>query len=123
QGLINEEDLDSATIEEYIIGTYFNFNFFYSPMRRDTEFLGIERRLQTNLHDFTTSLPARQQLEIDVQLQNIEVGHTPASIRESLLEKVFKIGDDFTKAVKREYPPGIIRTISIQTTMNADITM
>jgi 5-formaminoimidazole-4-carboxamide-1-(beta)-D-ribofuranosyl 5'-monophosphate synthetase len=121
QGLINEEDLDSATIEEYIIGTYFNFNFFYSPMRRDTEFLGIERRLQTNLHDFTTSLPARQQLEIDVQLQNIEVGHTPASIRESLLEKVFKIGDDFTLAVKREYPPGIIGPISLQSIVTVDL--
>src|SRR5256886_6079914 len=121
QGLINEEDLDSATIEEYIIGTYFNFNFFYSPMRRDTEFLGIERRLQTNLHDFTTSLPARQQLEIDVQLQNIEVGHTPASIRESLLEKVFKIGDDFTIAVKREYPPGIIGPISLQSIVTVEL--
>jgi 5-formaminoimidazole-4-carboxamide-1-(beta)-D-ribofuranosyl 5'-monophosphate synthetase len=121
QGLISEEDLDSATIEEYIIGTYFNFNFFYSPMRRDTEFLGIERRLQTNLHDFTTSLPARQQLEIDVRLQNIEVGHTPASIRESLLEKVFKIGDDFTIAVKREYPPGIIGPISLQSIVTVEL--
>jgi 5-formaminoimidazole-4-carboxamide-1-(beta)-D-ribofuranosyl 5'-monophosphate synthetase len=121
QGLINEEDLDSATIEEYIIGTYFNFNFFYSPMRRDTEFLGIERRLQTNLHDFTTSLPARQQLEIDVRLQNIEVGHTPASIRESLLEKVFKIGDDFSMVVKREYPPGIIGPISLQSIVTVEL--
>ena len=121
QGLINEEDLDSAAIEEYIIGTYFNFNFFYSPLRRDTEFLGIERRLQTNLHDFTTSLPARQQLEIDVRLQNIEVGHTPASIRESLLEKVFKIGDDFTIAVKREYPPGIIGPISLQSIVTVEL--
>jgi 5-formaminoimidazole-4-carboxamide-1-(beta)-D-ribofuranosyl 5'-monophosphate synthetase len=121
QGLISEEDLYSATIEEYIIGTYFNFNFFYSPMRRDTEFLGIERRLQTNLHDFTTSLPARQQLDIDVRLQNIEVGHTPASIRESLLENVFKIGDDFTIAVKREYPPGIIGPISLQSIVTVEL--
>ena len=60
QGLIKEEDLNSAVIEEYIVGTYFNFNFFHSPLTGETEFLGIERRLQTNLHDFTTSLTARQ---------------------------------------------------------------
>jgi 5-formaminoimidazole-4-carboxamide-1-(beta)-D-ribofuranosyl 5'-monophosphate synthetase len=121
QGLINQDDLDSAIIEEYVIGTYFNFNFFYSPMRGETEFLGIERRLQTNLNDFTTSVPARQQMEIDVELQNIEIGHTPASIRESLLEKVFKMGDDFTALVKREYPPGIIGPISLQSIVTVQL--
>jgi 5-formaminoimidazole-4-carboxamide-1-(beta)-D-ribofuranosyl 5'-monophosphate synthetase len=121
QGLIDEQDLKNATIEEYIIGTYFNFNFFYSPLTRQTEFLGIERRLQTNLHDFTTSLTAREQLEIDIELQNVEVGHTPASIRESMLEKVFKIGDKFTSIVRREYPPGIIGPISLQGIVTLDL--
>jgi 5-formaminoimidazole-4-carboxamide-1-(beta)-D-ribofuranosyl 5'-monophosphate synthetase len=123
QGLINEQDLKSAIIEEYIIGTYFNFNFFHSPLTGETEFLGIERRLQTNLHDFTTSLPARQQLEIDIEIQNIEVGHTPASIRESLLEKVFEIGDKFTATVKREYSPGIIGPISLQSIVTLDLNL
>lgn len=121
QGLISEADLRVATIEEYIIGTYFNLNFFYSPITDEMEFLGIERRLQTNLHDFTTSLPARQQLEINVEIQNIEVGHTPASIRESLLEKVFEIGDKFSIAVKKEYPPGIIGPISLQSIVTLDL--
>jgi 5-formaminoimidazole-4-carboxamide-1-(beta)-D-ribofuranosyl 5'-monophosphate synthetase len=121
QGLIKEEDLKSAVIEEYIVGTYFNFNFFHSPLTGETEFLGIERRLQTNLHDFTTSLTARQQLEIDIEIRNIEVGHTPASIRESLLEKVFEIGDKFTAIVKGEYPPGIIGPISLQSIVTSDL--
>jgi 5-formaminoimidazole-4-carboxamide-1-(beta)-D-ribofuranosyl 5'-monophosphate synthetase len=123
QGLIKEEDLNSAVIEEYIVGTYFNFNFFHSPLTGETEFLGIERRLQTNLHDFTTSLPARQQLEIDIEIQNIEVGHTPASIRESLLEKVFEIGDKFAAVVKGEYPPGIIGPISLQSIVTLDLNL
>jgi 5-formaminoimidazole-4-carboxamide-1-(beta)-D-ribofuranosyl 5'-monophosphate synthetase len=93
-GLINESDLkNNSTIEQYLIGTYFNFNYFYSPLDGDVEFLGIERRLQTNIHDFTTSIPAVNQLEMAIDLQNIEVGHTPASIRESLLDKVFKMGE------------------------------
>jgi 5-formaminoimidazole-4-carboxamide-1-(beta)-D-ribofuranosyl 5'-monophosphate synthetase len=123
QGLIKEEDLNSAVIEEYIVGTYFNFNFFHSPLTGETEFLGIERRLQTNLHDFTTSLTARQQLEIDIEVRNIEVGHTPASIRESLLEKVFEIGDKFTAIVKGEYPPGIIGPISLQSIVTSDLNL
>ena len=121
EGLINKEDLNSATIEEYIIGTYFNFNFFQSPLSEEMEFLGIERRLQTNLHDFTTSLPAKQQMQIDIGIQNIEVGHTPASIRESMLEKVFEIGDKFAAAVRIEYPPGIIGPISLQGIVTSDL--
>jgi 5-formaminoimidazole-4-carboxamide-1-(beta)-D-ribofuranosyl 5'-monophosphate synthetase len=121
QGLISEEDLNSATIEEYVIGTHFNFNFFYSPLKKETEFLGIERRLQTNLHDFTTSLTAKQQMEIDIGIQNIEVGHTPASIRESMLEKVFEMGDKFTDTVNKEYPPGIIGPISLQGIVTLDL--
>lgn len=121
QGVISEEDLYSATIEEYIIGTYFNFNYFYSPLTGETEFLGIERRLQTNLHDFTTAVPAREQMKIDIDLQNIEVGHIPASIRESLLEKVFGMGENFASAVKGAYPPGIIGAISLQCVVTVEL--
>jgi 5-formaminoimidazole-4-carboxamide-1-(beta)-D-ribofuranosyl 5'-monophosphate synthetase len=120
QGIVSKQDLDRATIEEYVPGTYFNLNYFVSPLTGETEFLGIERRLQTNLHDFV-SLPARQQMEIDIQTSNIEVGHTPASIRESLLEKVFEMGDKFAVAVRKEYPPGVIGPISLQSIVTTDL--
>lgn len=124
KGIIDKETLENnSVIEQYLIGTYFNFNFFYSPLDDETEFLGIERRLQTNIHDFTTSVPARNQLEMDVELQNIEVGHTPASIRESLLDNVFKMGEKFVKSTKEEYPPGIIGPFSLQSVITLDLDM
>jgi 5-formaminoimidazole-4-carboxamide-1-(beta)-D-ribofuranosyl 5'-monophosphate synthetase len=121
QRLVTEEDLNRATIEQYVPGTYFNLNFFVSPLTGETEFLGIERRLQTNIHDIV-SLSARQQMEIeDIRIQNIEVGHTPASIRESLLEKVFEMGDRIAVAARKEYPPGIIGPISLQSVVTVDL--
>ena len=120
QGLVTKQDLDKATIEEYVPGTYFNLNFFVSPLTGETEFLGIERRLQTNIHDIA-SLSARQQMEIDVPIQYIEVGHTPASIRESLLEKVFEMGDRIAVAARKEYPPGIIGPFSLQSVVTVDL--
>ncbi|MEW5840165.1 formate--phosphoribosylaminoimidazolecarboxamide ligase family protein [Nitrososphaera sp.] len=121
QGVVTKRDLENAVIEEYVLGTYFNLNFFHSPLTGETEFLGIERRLQTNLHDFV-SMPARQQMEIEgVETQNIEVGHTPASIRESLLEKVFEMGDRFVASAKKEYPPGIIGPLSLQSIVTTDL--
>lgn len=120
QGLISRKDLERASIEELAIGTYMNFNFFHTPISDHVDFIGIERRLQTNVHDFN-ALPARQQMDIDIDLQNIEVGHTPASIRESLLEKVFKMGDKFVAAVKKEYAPGIIGPFSLQSVITKDL--
>ena len=120
KGIINEYDLKNSIIEEFVIGTYFNFNYFYSPIDDELEFLGIDRRLQTNIHDFV-SLPAKQQLDVDIPLQNIEVGHMPATIRESLLEKVFDIGFKFVEISKREYPPGIIGPFALQGAVTPDL--
>jgi 5-formaminoimidazole-4-carboxamide-1-(beta)-D-ribofuranosyl 5'-monophosphate synthetase len=120
QGIISKEALKTASIEEFVIGTYFNFNYFHTPISDEVDFLGIERRLQTNLHDFV-SLPAKQQLEMNIELQNIEVGHTPASIRESLLEKVIEAGDKFVNIVRKEYPPGIIGPFSLQSVITRDL--
>ena len=121
-GVISKTGLRDAVIEEFAIGTYLNFNYFYTPISKNVDFIGIERRLQTNLHDFN-ALPAKQQLELNIDPQNIEVGHTPASIRESLLEKVISMGDKFVAAVKREYPPGIIGPFSLQSVITKDLEM
>jgi 5-formaminoimidazole-4-carboxamide-1-(beta)-D-ribofuranosyl 5'-monophosphate synthetase len=120
KGIIRKEDLKHASIEELVIGTYMNFNYFYTPISEQVDFVGIERRLQTNLHDYN-AIPARQQLEINIDIQNIEVGHTPASIRESLLEKVIDIGDKFVSGVKKVYPPGIIGPFSLQSAITKDL--
>ena len=122
KGIISRKDLSESSIEELAIGTYLNFNYFHTPISKQVDFIGIERRLQTNIHDYN-ALPAKQQLEMDIGLQNIEVGHTPASIRESLLEKVFKMGDKFVRAVKKEYSPGIIGPFSLQSVITKDLEM
>ena len=118
--MITKEDLDSSIIEQFVVGTYFNFNFFTSPLTTETEFLGIERRLQTNLNDLN-GLPARDQLEFETEVRHIEIGHTPASIRESMLQKVFELGDKFAHAVQKEYPPGLIGPFSLQSIVTPDL--
>jgi 5-formaminoimidazole-4-carboxamide-1-(beta)-D-ribofuranosyl 5'-monophosphate synthetase len=115
QGIITEKSLDNSTIEEFILGTHFNFNFFYSPLLNKVELLGTDSRRQTNL-DGLLRLPASEQLKISkkTDIRNIEVGHIATTIRESLLEKIFKIGEDFVKVTKKEYPPGIIGPFALQ---------
>ena len=127
-GIASEASLASASIEELAIGAYLNFSYFCSPESKEVEFVGIERRLQTNVDGFV-SLPASYQLGLakgvegspGVHLQNIEVGHTPASVRESLLGRVFDAGDRFAEAAGEEYPPGVIGPFSLQSVVTKDL--
>lgn len=120
EGVVSEEDLKRAVLEELVVGTLFNFNYFYSPLSDEVEFLGIDRRLQTNLNDFV-SLPARQQLEMDVDVRNVEIGHTPATIRESMLDKVLDMGDRFARAVKEDYGVGPVGPFALQGAVTVDL--
>jgi ATP-utilizing enzymes of ATP-grasp superfamily (probably carboligases) len=112
-GVIRLEDLEHASIEELVVGAHFNANYFYSAMRRRLELHSFDRRIQSNL-DGVFRLPARDQLELDVDVRYVEVGHEPATIRESLLEKVFDIGHRFVEATRRLVPPGVIGPFTLQ---------
>lgn len=114
QGIIAREDLNLQHIEEYVVGPVFNFNYFYSPIEGINEFLGIDRRLETNL-DGIVRIPAKQQHTANLTPTYLVVGHMPATIRESQLNMVFKMGDRFVEATQRHFPPGIIGPFCLQT--------
>jgi len=113
KGVIDRADLEKATIEEYIVGAKFNANFFWSPLNDEIELLGFDRRIQTNL-DGVLDLPADEQLEAKIAVQNVEIGHMGATMRESQLEKIFEAGEKFAKTCKTEYPPGMIGLFALQ---------
>lgn len=112
---INKNGLKKAVIEEYTIGAHVNFNFFYSPLSGELELMGTDTRRQTNL-DGILRLPATEQLEVlkHVKPKMIETGHYTVTIKESLLEKVFELGEKFVAAAKRFYPTGIIGPFALQ---------
>ena len=114
-GKITQEGLTKAKIEEYIIGAQFNLNFFYSPIHQELELMGVDMRRQTNLDGFLR-MPADVQLEAlkVVQPSQIEVGHIACTLRESLLDQVYDLGEKFVHAVEKEYPPGIIGPFALQ---------
>lgn len=112
---ITKEALDAAIIEEFVVGTQVNFNYFYSIIDDRLELLGTDTRRQTNL-DGILRLPAPQQSEAlkYLDIKTIEAGHIACTIKESLLEQVFELGERFVKATKSEYPPGVIGPFALQ---------
>ncbi|MBI2653825.1 formate--phosphoribosylaminoimidazolecarboxamide ligase family protein [Candidatus Woesearchaeota archaeon] len=113
--IITKKDLKKAVIEEYVIGAHVNFNFFYSPLNNELELMGTDARRQTNL-DGILRLPATEQIEVlrHIKPKLIETGHYAVTIKESLLEKAFEIGERFVAATKKFHPPGIIGPFALQ---------
>lgn len=113
KGIISSEALEQAVIEEYVVGAKFNANFFWSPISDELDLLGFDKRVQTDL-DGVLDLPASDQLELNVPTQNIEIGHTGVTMRESQLEMIFEAGERFVETCKKEYPPGMIGLFALQ---------
>ena len=126
EGTIDQASLDGARIEKYVIGPVFNLNFFYSPLEEEMpklELLGVDWRFESSL-DGHVRLPAPQQMTMPAHQQIPEmtvVGHNTATIRESLLEKAFELGEKFITASKEHYDPGIIGPFCLQTCIDKDM--
>ena len=112
---ITKEALKKAVIEEYIVGAQVNFNYFYSTLTNELELMGTDTRRQTNL-DGILRLPAAEQIEVLKYLKPklIETGHISVTTKESILEKIFAIGERFIAACKKIHPPGIIGPFALQ---------
>jgi len=119
--MITQQALDEAVIEEYVVGAQINFNYFYSVIDDALEIMGTDTRRQTNL-DGLLRLPANEQLEVLKYLKPkmIETGHIAATTKESIIEKIFMLGEKFVKTTKKEVPPGIIGPFALQGAIASD---
>ena len=124
-GTILPDDLAGARIERYVLGPVFNFNFFFSPLvPRDEglELLGVDERRESSL-DGLVRLPAAQQLELGAHARTPEytvVGHGTLTVRESILEEVYRMGEQFIEAARAFRPPGVLGPFCLQTCIDPD---
>ena len=98
-----------------------NFNYFYSALDNELELMGTDTRRQTNL-DGILRLPATEQLEVLKYLKPkmVETGHIAVTTKESIIEKIFDIGEKFVAACKKIHAPGIIGPFALQGAVAAE---
>jgi 5-formaminoimidazole-4-carboxamide-1-(beta)-D-ribofuranosyl 5'-monophosphate synthetase len=116
EGVITEEGLKKARIEEYVLGARFNANFHSYALKDifgNFDFVGFSDRRQVNLQGFL-NLPARDQLKINVPVRNEEIGHFGITMRESKQQMIYEYAEKFIEACKEEYPPGLIGLFGLQ---------
>jgi len=120
RGLILEEDLDSAVIEEFVFGALFNLDYFYSPLHDEVEFMGTDQRIETDIEGIL-HMTAEEQKAFGQTPTVIPIGHRGLTVRESQLDTVFDLGERFAETCKKEYPPGIFGCFALQGVFNRNL--
>ncbi|MBM3896769.1 MAG: formate--phosphoribosylaminoimidazolecarboxamide ligase [Thaumarchaeota archaeon] len=104
QGIIKGDS--DLYLQEYVSGVLAYLQYFYSPLKEEIEFFGIDQRHESDIEGLAR-IPAPEQMDIDsVPSFNI-IGNSPMVLRESLLDKVYSMGEDFVLASKKMVPPGM----------------
>ena len=93
-------------LQEYVSGVLAYLQYFYSPLKDEVEFFGVDQRHESDIEGLAR-IPAQEQSDIDnVPSFNI-IGNSPMVLRESLLDKVYSMGEEFVLASKKLVPPGM----------------
>jgi 5-formaminoimidazole-4-carboxamide-1-(beta)-D-ribofuranosyl 5'-monophosphate synthetase len=115
-GIIDDEGLGKARIEEFVLGQRFNANFQGWALADafDTfDFAGFDDRKQTNLNG-VLALPAKEQISLNVATTNEEVGHYGLTMRESLKPLVYDAAERFMAMCKDDFQPGMLGLFALQ---------
>ncbi len=120
-GKISKHDLENVTIQEYISGVNMYVSYFHSPLNDEVELFGMDRRYEANI-DGLTRISAIDQIELygapRFVPSYVVAGNFPLVVRESLLDKIFKMGDSVVKISKDICPPGMIGAFCLEAMVN-----
>ena len=104
QGLISGDS--DLYLQEYSSGVLAYLQFFYSPLEKEIEFFGVDKRHESDI-DGLARIPAENQLKSsDVPSFNV-IANSPLVLRESLLDNVYTMGENFVEASAKLVPPGM----------------
>ncbi len=97
---------ETLYIQEYAAGVLAYLQFFYSPLKEELEFFGVDQRHESDIEGLSR-IPSQQQLKSDKVPSFNVIGNSPLVLRESLLEEVYNMGENFVDAAKRVVSPGM----------------
>ncbi|MFB5597818.1 MAG: DUF1297 domain-containing protein [Nitrosopumilaceae archaeon] len=104
QGIINKDE--ELYIQEYAAGVLAYLQYFYSPLKDELEFFGIDKRHESDIEGLGR-IPASVQLENDKVPSFNVIANSPLVLRESLLDEVYSMGERFVESSKRLVKPGM----------------
>jgi len=104
EGVISKDE--TLYIQEYAAGVLAYLQFFYSPLTNELEFFGVDQRHESDIEGLGR-IPSEQQLKSKKVPSFNVIGNSPLVLRESLLDEVYTMAENFVKASARLVPPGM----------------
>jgi len=92
---------EKFTIQEFVLGTRYYMHYFYSPIKQDgyslskgsLEMLGIDRRVESNADEIFRIGSPTELAGAGIYPTFVVTGNLPLMVRESLLPKIFEMGE------------------------------
>lgn len=122
KGMIEEDDVKRAEIQEYILGTNIYFSFFYSPVYGRIELIAVDRRYESTA-DAIGKVPAKEQLRVNINPTYTVIGNFPLVLRESLLVQAFEAAENIVEVSKEIAYPGMVGAFCIESIFDENAEM
>jgi 5-formaminoimidazole-4-carboxamide-1-(beta)-D-ribofuranosyl 5'-monophosphate synthetase len=118
----------SFIIQEFVMGTRYYLHYFYSPIQDNAyklrtgslQLLSMDRRDETTIDEVQRLGSIAELEELGIHPTFVVTGNIPIVMRESLLPKVFKMGEAVVDK-SLELFGGIIGTFCLETVVTEDL--
>jgi 5-formaminoimidazole-4-carboxamide-1-(beta)-D-ribofuranosyl 5'-monophosphate synthetase len=108
-------------IQEYIVGAHVYIHYFYSPITKELEVMGFDKRYESNV-DSVGRISAKDQIDLNIETSYNIMGNIPIVVRESLLPEIFDMGDRVVAASKKlENDAGLFGPFCLETVVTPDL--
>jgi len=116
------------TIQEFVMGTRYYLHYFYSPIQKNAyrlskgslQLLSMDRRDETTIDEVQRLGSIAELEEIGIHPTFVVTGNIPIVMRESLLSKVFQMGDAVVEK-SLELFGGVIGSFCLETVVTEEL--
>ncbi len=118
----------SYVIQEFVMGTRYYLHYFYSPIQNDSyklskgslQLLSMDRRDETTIDEVQRIGSIHELEEIGIHPTFVVTGNIPIVMRESLLPKVFEMGETVVEKSIKLFG-GIIGSFCLETVVTEEL--
>jgi len=107
-------------IQEYIVGAPIYIHYFYSPLTKELEVMSMDKRYETNV-DSIGRIAAKDQMDLNIESSYNIMGNIPLVIRESLLPRIFTMGEQVIAASQKLVPGGLFGPFCLETIITPEL--
>lgn len=107
-------------IQEYIVGVPVYSHYFYSPITKELEVMGFDKRYESNA-DSIGRVAAKDQVGVGIRTSYTITGNVPLVLRESLLPMVFAIGENVVKVSQKLVKGGLFGPFCLEGVIDPEL--